>query len=214
VAETEQRFILRWSYRDLARFIGYPAGVVLVLAAVSGKSVFGTGDDSALWVLIAGVSILLWAWFIDRRVRVEVTEQKVTVVNLFSRYEVPWSGLDDIDLRPVGFHSGGEPLIYCLDFVTPTKTILAYMPRGDLQRMTEIQARILRARDQSLANEPQSDAPIAVTGLAPVLHRPADRFEAAVANRLGLSNRHWIRDALAAAAAVGLIVAVIILNSL
>jgi hypothetical protein len=110
------------------------------------------------------------------------------VVNLFSRYEVPWSALHGIDLRAVGFHSGGEPLIYCLDFVTPTmETILAYMPRGNLRRMTDIRARILRARE-SLAIEPQSDAVIAVTGLVTVWHRLeplAYRFEAAAANRLG-----------------------------
>jgi hypothetical protein len=114
VAETEQRFILRWSYRDLARNIGYPVGGLLLLVFIARPS----GEAEDWWLLACGLAILLWTWFIDRRVRVEVTEQKVTVVNLFSRYEVPWSALHGIDLRAVGFHSGGEPLIYCLDFVT------------------------------------------------------------------------------------------------
>jgi hypothetical protein len=83
--------------------------------------------------------------------------------------------------------------------------------------MTEILNRVLRARDQSLANEPQPDAPIAETGLAPILHRldaPADRFEAAVAKRLGLSKRQWLRNAIIGAAVVGFYVAVFILEAL
>ncbi|HEY9376572.1 MAG TPA: PH domain-containing protein [Jiangellaceae bacterium] len=221
MTETEQRFILRWSYRDLARFIGYPVGGLLILVAISGiPSVFeDTGDYLGLWGVIAGlgVSILLWTWFVDRRVRVEVTEQKVTVVNLFTRYELPWSALTYVDLRAVGWHSGGEPLIYCLEFGTPSKPIAAYMPRGSLLRMTEILNRVLRSRDQSLVNEPRPNAAIVETGLGPVLHRldaPAARFEASVAKRLGLSKRQWLRKALIGAAVVGFYVAVFILDNL
>jgi Bacterial PH domain len=175
VAETIQRFILRWSYRDLARFIGYPVGGLLVvgglLLLVFTGPPFGESDDwpPIEWILACGLASLLWTWFIDRRLRVEVTEQKVTVVNLFSRYEVPWSALNYVDLHVVGYHSGGGPFIYCLEFgIPPNKAIVARMPRGNLRRMTEILERILQAGDQSLANETQPDAHITVKGLAAV----------------------------------------------
>jgi hypothetical protein len=126
-----------------------------------------------LWIVAGlGVCILLWTWFVDWRLRVKVTEQKVTVVNLFSRYELPWSTLNYVDLGTIGSHSGGGPFIYCLEFGAPpnkaiaNKAIGASMPRGSLRRMTEILERVIRAGDRSLANAPQPDAHITVKGLA------------------------------------------------
>lgn len=225
--ETEQRFILRWRHRNLVRFIGYPVGGFLVLVAISGiPSVFSTGEYWGLWAWIAGlgVSLLVWAWFVGR-IRVEVTEQKITVVNPITRYEVPWSVLYGIELAVSAADASGDPARhqYCLDFVTPTKEIIhPLMPRGSLRRMTQIRARILRARGQSLANEPQSDAHVTVTGLGPVLRRrfaPVDRFGAAavkrfgeaVAKRLGPPKSQWLWNALVIVALLGSQVALVIL---
>jgi Bacterial PH domain len=218
VTETEQRFILRYRERNLARFIGYPVGGFLVLVAISGiPSVFSTGEYWGLWSWIAGmgVSLLVWAWIVGR-IRVEVTEQKITVVNPFTRYEVPWSALYGIELAVTAADQSGNQARhrYCLAFVTPSKEVIrAWVPQGRLRVMTKVHARILRARGQSLANEPRSDA-ITVTGLAPVLHRldaPVDRFGAAVAKRLGPSKSQWLRNALVIAAIVGSQVSLIIL---
>jgi hypothetical protein len=95
MAETEQRFTLHARSRKIARIIGYPAGLGLLVAAVFGPF----GDTSGDWFLLRpicglfGLIILLWAWATDRRRRIEVTEQHVTVVNSFSRYVVAWHEL-------------------------------------------------------------------------------------------------------------------------
>ena len=87
MAETEQRFTLHARSRNIARVIGYPAGLGLPAAAVF----YPFGDTSDGWVgrafcTIVGLGTLLWTWSMDRRRRIEVTEQQVTVVNSFSRY--------------------------------------------------------------------------------------------------------------------------------
>jgi hypothetical protein len=112
VTETEQRFILRRVIGN-SRASSDTRSVGSWWWAISGvPPVPSSEDDLDLWIVAGlGVCILLWTWFVDWRLRVKVTEQKVTVVNLFSRYELPWSTLNYVDLGTIGSHSGGgDPL--------------------------------------------------------------------------------------------------------
>ena len=43
----------------------------------------------------------------DRRRRIEVTEQQVTVVNSFSRYVVVWRELSDIEFEKIKTRAAG-----------------------------------------------------------------------------------------------------------
>jgi hypothetical protein len=176
VAETEQRFVLHARSRNVARIIGYPAG--LFLLALGPAVIFGVGDlgDLGWGIFITATALftLLWTWSMDRRRRVEVTEQKLTVVNTFSRYDVAWPELSDIELEKIKAQ-GGWTAYHRLAFVTPNKRIVAEAPAGDEPEMMKVRARILQARDQSLPDEPQSDVGIAVRGAAAATDR-AKRF--------------------------------------
>ena len=102
VAETEQRFVLRARSRIVAGIIGYPMFLVVLGLGGLPYAVFEAPEDAA-WAFFAGIAgfgpLILWgAWSTNRR-RIEVTEQMVTVVKPFSRHEVPWSALVDIELQ-------------------------------------------------------------------------------------------------------------------
>jgi hypothetical protein len=175
VAETEQRFTVHARSRSIARIIGYPAGLGLLAAAVF----FPFGDTQDHWVVGAflvlfGLIILVWTWSMDRRRRVEVTEQQVTVVNSFSRYVVAWHELSDIELERV-LNQGGGTAYHRLNFVTPTKRIVAEAPAGSRDVMMKVRDRILHARELS-PNEPQSDVGVAVEGAAAVADRLGARL--------------------------------------
>ena len=157
MAETEQRFTLHARSRKVARIIGYPAGLGLLVAAVFGPF----GDTSGDWFLLrpicglVGLLILVWAWATDRRRRIEVTEQQVTVVNSFSRYDVAWHELSDIEFEKIKAQ-GGWTAYNRLAFIAPSKRIVAEAPAGDKSELMKVRDRILHARELSL-NEPQSD---------------------------------------------------------
>jgi hypothetical protein len=175
VAETEQRFILHARSRTIARIIGYPAGLGLLAVAVF----FPFGETSDAWwgracFAIFGLVTLTWTWSMDRRRRIEVTEQKVTVVNTFSRYDVAWRELSDIELERIENQAGGTAF-HRLAFVTPTKRIVAEAPAGSRREMMKARDRILRARPESPPNQtqpgdesPADDAPPAAQS-GPVL---------------------------------------------
>ena len=93
--------------RKIARIIGYPAGLGLLVAAVYFP--FGDTQDRLVVEIICGFVgffTLAWAWATDRRRRIEVTEQHVTVVNSFSRYHVAWHELSDIEFEEI--QNGGR----------------------------------------------------------------------------------------------------------
>jgi hypothetical protein len=180
MVETEQRFTLPARSRNIARIIGYPAAFGLLAAAVF----FPFGDTQERWIgrffcALFGLLILVWAWATDRRRRIEVTEEHVTVVNSFSRYVVAWHELSDIEFEEIQTE-GGWTAYYRLAFVTPSRRIVAEAPAGSLpnpkdyarrahrgedgtqapaprsSELMKVRDRILRARELSL-NEPQSD---------------------------------------------------------
>jgi hypothetical protein len=95
VAETERRFILYSRYRtpDL-RFVGYLAGLVLLVVAVG--VVFAGNRGWGVVLVLCALVFLHRVWVIDRRRRIEVTEEMVTLVNTFSRYELLWSEFGDM----------------------------------------------------------------------------------------------------------------------
>ena len=175
VAETEQRFVLHAQSRKLARIIGYPAGGLGLLAV----GVFFTfGDTSDWWVMgvifaYFALLTLLWTWSMDRRRRVEVTEQQLTVVNSFSRYVVAWHELSDIEFEEIKAQ-GGWTAYHRLAFVTPNRRIVAEAPAGSEPELMKVRDRILHARELSL-NEPQSDVSMTVEGPAAATDR-AKRF--------------------------------------
>ena len=82
-----------------------------------------------------------------------MTEQHVTVVNIYSRYIVAWHELSDIEFEEIN----GEIDTYRLVFVTPSRRIVAEAPSGSQSELMKVRDRILHARDQSSPNEPQSD---------------------------------------------------------
>ena len=156
VAETEQRFVLRARSRIVTSVIGYPLGGCLAVLGIVGipYAVFeGAGND---WTLFAGFAgfglVILWnVWATNRR-RIMVTEQMVTVVQPFSRYEMPWSALSNIELDT----QMTKGWYYQLTFVTPTDRIVAQAPAGGRRVMTELRDRILRARPESPTNQVQA----------------------------------------------------------
>ena len=168
-------------------------------------AVFGPfGDTSGDWFLLrpicglVGLLILVWAWATDRRRRIEVTEQHVTVVNSFSRYVVVWHELSDIEFERIETE-GGWTAYHRLAFVTPSRRIVAEAPAGSLPNpkhsarhayrgeggtqapaprppeLMKVRDRILHARQLSL-NEPQADVGVAVEGAAAVADRLGARF--------------------------------------
>ena len=174
MAETEQRFTLHAQSRNIARIIGYPAGLGLLAAAVF----FPFGDTSDAWVgraicALFGLFTLLWTLSMDRRRRIEVTEQQVTVVNTLSRYVVAWHELSDIEFERIQNQAGGTAF-HRLAFITPSRRIVAEAPAGSERELMKVRDRILHARDQSPPTDPQSDGGIAVEGAAAV----ADRLKA------------------------------------
>jgi hypothetical protein len=174
VAETEQRFVLHARSRNIARIIGYPAGLGLLAAAVFFP--FGDTQDRLVVGIICGLFgliTLVWTWSMDRRRRIEVTEQQVTVVNSFSRYVVAWHELSDIEFEEIQAQ-GGWTAYHRLAFITPNKRIVAEAPAGSERELMKVRDRILHARELSL-NEPQSDVGIAVVGPAAATDR-AKRF--------------------------------------
>jgi hypothetical protein len=185
MAETEQLFTLHARSRNIARIIGYPAGLGLLVAAVF----FPFGDTEEKWVgrvlcAVFGLGTLVWTWSMDRRRRVEVTEWQVTVVNSFSRYVVAWHELSDIEFERIQNQAGGTAY-HRLAFITPSRRIVAEAPAGSERELMKVRDRILHARELS-PHEPQSDVGIAVEGAA------------AVADRLGarLSKFHDLREVL------------------
>jgi hypothetical protein len=111
VAGTEQRLVLHDEGRKFARVVGYPVGLFLVVAAV----LIPPDEGMKVLAAILGPGILMWSWSSDRRFRIEVTEQSITVVNIFSRDEIPWSELTDIKVDYDITDEGNE---YYLEFVT------------------------------------------------------------------------------------------------
>jgi hypothetical protein len=200
MAETEQRFTLHARSRKAARIIGYPAGLGLLVAAVFGPFGDTSGDRFLLRPIcgLVGLLILVWAWATDRRRRIEVTEQHVTVVNSFSRYVVVWHELSDIEFERIETE-GGWTAYHRLAFVTPSRRIVAEAPAGSLPNpkhyarrayrgeggtqapaprppeLMKVRDRILHARELSL-NEPQADVGAAVEGAAAVADRLGARF--------------------------------------
>jgi Bacterial PH domain len=47
----------------------------------------------SVFAAVVGLWFLMWSWSVDRRRRVEVTDEHITVVNVFSRHVVPWTEL-------------------------------------------------------------------------------------------------------------------------
>jgi hypothetical protein len=104
---------------------------------------------------IFGFGTLLWAWLADRRWRIEVTEQHVTMVNIYSRYIVAWHELSDIELEEIKAE-GGWTAYHRLNFVTPNRRIVAEAPAGSEEEMMKVRDRILRARELSPLNRSQT----------------------------------------------------------
>jgi hypothetical protein len=158
VAETEQRFVLRWRYRYIARIIGYPAGLFLLMLTLGALEAGDLG--SGIVVAACGLATLLWTWSASRR-RIEVTEQTVTVVNSFRRHEVRWTALADIRLVPINY------TYHRLAFVVaPRRRIVAEVRMGSRDEMMKVRARILRAGGHPLADDPtpEVDWPVSAHG--------------------------------------------------
>jgi hypothetical protein len=175
MVETEQRFTLHARSRNMARIIGYPAGLGLLAAAVFGPF----GDTQDRWVVgticaLFGLITLLFTWSVDRRRRIEVTEWQVTVVNTFSRYVVAWHELSDIEFERIENQAGGTAY-HRLAFVTPSRRIVAEAPAGSERVLTKVRDRILHARELS-PKEQQSEVGIAVEGAAVVADRLGARL--------------------------------------
>jgi hypothetical protein len=144
VAETEQRFTLHARSRNIASIIGYPAG--LFLLALGPAVIFGVGDLGwGIFIAASALLTLLWTWSTDRRRRVEVTQQQVTVVNTFSRYDVAWHELSDVEFERIENQAGGTAF-HRLAFVTPNKRVVAEVPAGSRREMMKVRDRILPTR--------------------------------------------------------------------
>ena len=84
MAETAQRFVVYSADRNFARFAVFPAGLFLVVAAI----VIPADNPIKFVAAVFGLPCLMWSSSVVWRRRVEVTEQNVAVVNVFSRHEV------------------------------------------------------------------------------------------------------------------------------
>jgi hypothetical protein len=189
--ETAQRFVVHARSRTIARIVGYPAGVgILVAAALIDFGATTLPGDPLGWrgiFVFWGLGTLLWTWSVDRRKRIEVTEQTVTVVNTTSRYQVPWSALTDVEIDVVENNAGGTAY-HRLVLVTLSRRITAEAPAASRDHMMKLRARILRARDQSLAHAARSVDRITVTGLPALADRLFDgRLNSPMAKRLEIA---------------------------
>lgn len=196
MAETEQRFVVHTSNRKFARVAVYPAGLFLVVAAI-----FIPVDEPMKFVAaLIGLPFLMWSWSVDRRRRVEVTEENVTIVNILSRHEVPWSELTDIEIDFEENDKGTD--YYYLAFVTPSRRIRANMPYANGDELSKVRARILRAREPS-ANQAQSDGRAAVGAQ---LERPRRTVRQLLAPGAQLEPKRTVRQWLELAVMAGFIV--------
>jgi Bacterial PH domain len=140
VAETPQRFVVYPADRKFARSAVFPAGMFLVVAAI-----FIPADNPIKFIAaLFGLPFLMWSSSVIWRRRVEVTEQNVTVVNVFSRHEVPWSELTDIE---IDIEKNDDGTDYYLAFITPHRRIRADMPYDNGDELSKVRARILEARE-------------------------------------------------------------------
>jgi hypothetical protein len=71
MAETEQRFVVHTVSRRFARFVVFPAGLFLVVAAI----VIPADEPIEFIAALFGLPFLMWSWSVVWRRRVEVTEQ-------------------------------------------------------------------------------------------------------------------------------------------
>ena len=140
MAETAQRFVVYSADRNFARFAVFPAGLFLVVAAI----VIPADNPIKFVAAVFGLPFLMWSSSVVWRRRVEVTEQNVTVVNVFSRHEVPWSELTDIE---TDIEKNDDGTDYYLAFVTPSRRIRANMPYDNEDELSKVRARILEARE-------------------------------------------------------------------
>jgi hypothetical protein len=97
---------------------------------------------SRVFAAVVGLWFLMWSWSVDRRRRVEVTDEHITVVNVFSSHVVPWTEL--INVRVSHEYGDKTPDQYFLIFVTATQPIHANMPYDDGDELLRVRARILQ----------------------------------------------------------------------
>lgn len=175
-ATAPQPFRIYNRHRRTAAWIGWPlCAALLAFPATAGLiAVLGARNTAWLSELAApafGLLGVVWipaiVFYVRPHVRVE--QAGVTLVNSFSRYQIPWNAIDRVELRPV---HGPENTV--LAFTTPHGVINAEAPHGYGEtdpRMIQCLELIAEYRDQMRLTDPKSSATIKVSGAAALLPR-------------------------------------------
>jgi hypothetical protein len=99
---------------------------------------------------------------------VVVSDAGVTVINVFSTYQIPWCALDQVKLELL--HRGDDiPDLYGLLFITQDGVIRAESPIGlasPTSRMMQIVSRIVEYRDRMRTTDPRPATAVKVSGAA------------------------------------------------
>jgi hypothetical protein len=156
-------------------WVGWPlCGALWAFPAVAGLiAVLGGRNTAWLSGLAPALALIgvVWGAAVVFKVRphVRVEQAGVTLVNDFSRYQIPWNAIDRVEFRP---DDGPENRV--LAFTTPHGVIEAAGSHGYGEtdpRMIRWLELIAEYRDQMRLTDPAPGATIKVTGAAALLPR-------------------------------------------
>jgi hypothetical protein len=158
----------------------------LLAVMTVGLVVVGVRRSEPDWwalVILPGFALLFLVPLLPHlaRAHVAVNRDGVTVVNSFSKYRIPWSAIDMVELRLArgrwqrGFSDTPEG-DWQIGFRTPDRVILAEVPIGSgppKGGMAELVNRIVDYRRRMLLTDPHVTTAVKVTGAA--AHWPRGR---------------------------------------
>jgi hypothetical protein len=141
---------------------------LLVVGTLGGAVASELSDEPGLWGgFVQGLFLVIWAPLIPHylRAHIAVNVDGVTVVNSMSRHQIPWSAIDQVDLRAAhglwqSWGSGRE-VDFQLRFSTAYGVFRAEAPLGpDLTgEMAALMNRILDYRDRTRVTDGHQRTP-------------------------------------------------------
>jgi hypothetical protein len=131
---------------------------LLVVGTLAGAVASELSDEPGLWGgFVQGLFLLLCALVVPHylRAHIAVNVDGVTVINSMSRHQIPWSAIDQVDLRPAHglwqFWGSGREVDFQLRFSTPYGVFRAEAPLGPdpTGEMAALLNRILDYQDRT-----------------------------------------------------------------
>jgi hypothetical protein len=174
-ATAPQPFRIYNRHRRPVAWIGWPLCAALLafptaaglIAVFGGRNTAWLSGFAPAFALLGVIWVAAVVFYVRPHVRVE--QSGVTIVNDFSRYQIPWNAIDRVELGP---GNGSENAV--LVFTTPHGAIKADGSHGYEEtdpRMIQWLERIAEYRDQMRLTDPAPGATIKVGGAAALLPR-------------------------------------------